>query len=175
MRPTYRLGEAVIGTIDFTSPSSISRLPAQAPTYAVLAELESAERVDASLALRSSNSINRVTRKVHAAVRENTLFSRQISFYLTIPSTATPTFETTGVSLVWRLRVEFTTERQVQGLGLDPAGESEGGELLEELGSDERGTTLIARERLVADTFEIEVPLKVFGTPGIEATGDGRG
>ena len=30
---------------------------------------------------------------------------------------------------------------------------------------------MIARERLVADTFEIEVPLKVVGTPGIEAAG----
>jgi hypothetical protein len=171
LRPAYRLGEAVIGTIDFTAPSPTSGIPPPSPTYAVLAELESAERVDASLALRSGNSINRVTRKVHAATRENTLFSRQISFNLTIPSTATPTFETTGVNLVWRLRVEFTTERQVQGLGLDAVGESDGGELLEELGRDERGTTLIARERLVADTFEVEVPLKVFGTPGIEAVG----
>jgi RAB6A-GEF complex partner protein 2 len=176
LRPAYRLGEAVIGTIDFTAPVSALRAPAHSPTYAVVAELESAERVDPSLALRSSNSINRVTRKVQAAVRENTLFSRQVSFSLTIPATATPTFETTGVSLVWRLRVEFTTERQAQGLGLGGAEEGENGELLEELGSDERGTTSIARERLLAETFEIEVPLKVFGTPGVEPVSvDGEG
>ncbi|KAK3686642.1 Golgi membrane exchange factor (Ric1p-Rgp1p) subunit [Vermiconidia calcicola] len=156
LRPAYRLGEAVIGTIDFTAPSTDS---GQAPTYSVLAELESAERVDPSLALRSSTSINRVTRKIHASCRENTLFARQMSFNLTIPSTATPTFETTGVSLVWKLKVEFTT------------GSPGDGELLEEIGSDERGTTLIARERLGADSFEIEVPLKVFGVPGIDAMG----
>ena len=176
LRPAYRLGEAVIGTIDFTASGSTSRATAQSPTYAVLAELESAERVDPSLALRSGNSINRVTRKVHAAVRENTLFSRQVSFNLVIPSTATPTFETTGVSLIWRLRVEFTTERQAQGLGLGGTDEAENEELLEELGSDERGTTSIARERLLADTFEIEVPLKIFGTPGVEPVSvDGEG
>ena len=172
LRPAYRLGEAVIGTIDFTTPSPTSSLPSPSPTYALLAELESAERVDPSLALRSSNSINRVTRRVHASVRENALFARQVSFALTIPATATPTFETTGVSLVWKLRVEFTTERQVAGLGFEGAGDMEGqAELLEELGSDERGVTLIARERLLADTFEIEVPLKVFGAVGVEARG----
>ena len=169
LRPAYRLGEAVIGTIDFTAPPPTSTLPPQTPTYSVLAELESAERVDPSLALRSSTSINRVTRKIHAALRENTLFARQISFSLSIPSTATPTFETTGVSLVWKLRVEFTTERQQQGLGLLGSADTHSEELLEEIGSDERGTTMIARERLMADTFEIEVPLKVYGAPGIEA------
>ena len=166
LRPAYRIGEVVIGTIDFTAPFPESGLPNQAPTYSVVAEIESVERVDPSLALRSSSSINRVTRKVHASLRENTLFARRISFNLGIPTVATPTFETTGVSLVWRLRVEFTTQRQVQVSGVD-AGQDDG-ELLEEISSDERGTTLIARERLMADTFEIQVPLKVYGAPGIE-------
>ena len=169
LRAAYRLGEAVTGTIDFTAPTSESGLPPQLPTYSVVAELESAERVDGSLALRSNSSINRVTRKVHSALRENVLFARQISFNLTIPSIATPTFETTGVTLVWRLRVEFTTERQLQGLGLHGQIGPDGSDLLEALGTDERGTTLIAKERLMADTFEIAVPLKVYGAPGIEA------
>lgn len=64
--------------------------------------------------------------------------------------------------------MEFTTQRQmIQGLGIDDVpGDAE--ELLEELGSDERGTSFIARERLAAETFEIEVPLKVYGAPGID-------
>ena len=66
------------------------------------------------------------------------------------------------------MRVEFTTERQLQGLGLDVV-DKNGNELLEELETDERGATLIAKERLMADTFEVEVPLKVYGAPGIEA------
>ena len=169
LRPAYRLGEAVIGMLDFTAPPPESNMPPQVPTYAALIELESSERVDPSLALRSSHSINRVTRKVHASAHENTIFARQVGFCLAVPASATPTFETTGVSLAWNLRIEFTTQRQqVQGLGI--AVQQSGGEdeLLEELGSDERGTVLIARERLMVETFEIAVPLKVFGAAGID-------
>lgn len=187
LRPAYRLGEAVIGTIDFTapSPSSATTASPHIPTYAVLVELESAEQIDASLALRSKSSIHRVTRKTHAAVRENTLFARHISFNLTIPPTATPSFDTTGVSLVWRLRVEFTVPRQGQpppviDIGGDEdddepeagAAKTDAGELLEEIGRDERGVTFIAKERLWAETFEIGVPLRVYGVP---AEGEGEG
>ena len=168
LRPAFKLGEAVIGTIDLTA---LPDAPPHAPMYGVLIELESAERVDPSLALRSTNSINRVTRKVHASSRENTLFAHQVSFNLTIPSTATPTFETTGVSLGWKLKVEFTVQRQVQGLGIEGGGQAGGEALLEELGRDERGVTMIAKERLLAETFEIAVPIKVFGAPGVEGVG----
>lgn len=166
LRPAYRLGETVIGTIDLTAPPPIPGTSSPAPTYSVLIELESAEHVDPSLALRSSHSINRVTRKVYASVRENGLFARQISFNLAIPSNAAPSFETTGVSLAWRLKVEFMTQRQVRGLGIESNGQGE--ELLEELATDDRGTTLIAKERLPADTFEIAVPLKVYGAVGLD-------
>ncbi|RMX71919.1 hypothetical protein D0869_15144 [Hortaea werneckii] len=203
LRPAYKIGESVLGTLDFTSsalPTNTSS-PSQAPTYSVLISLETAERVDPSLALRSAHSIQRVTRKVHASAAETTLFARQIGFNLAIPTTATPGFETTGVSLVWNLRVEFTVQRQPHhhqqqssnrvpshqqemGLGISshsgrgsPAAtstvvgvreqeeEREGSQLLEELGTDERGTALIARERLPAETFEIAVPLRVYGAP----------
>ncbi|KAF2172896.1 hypothetical protein M409DRAFT_49409 [Zasmidium cellare ATCC 36951] len=169
LRPAFRLGEAVIGTIDLTAPAPVPGTSSPAPTYSVLVELESAEHVDPSLALRSSHSINRVTRKVYASVRDNALFARQISFNLAIPSNAAPSFETTGISLAWRLKVEFMTQRAVRGLGIESNGQ--GDELLEELASDERGTTLIAKERLPADTFEIAVPLKVYGAVGLDVVG----
>jgi len=172
LRPAYRLGEAVIGTVDFAAPPSNAGSPSPAATYAAVVELETIERVDPSLALRSSSSISRVTRKVHASLHGNTLFARRICFNLTIPPTATPSFETTGVSLLWALKVHFTTQRrqqqqqQAHGLGIDGGEQNEGDEeLLEEIGSDERGTVLIAREWLVADTFEVAVPLRVYGTP----------
>lgn len=166
LRPAYRLGESVIGTFNFANFSTGPSTTAQAPIYSLLVELESAEQIDASLALRSSNSIGRVTRKVYATCRQNSLFARQVSFSLAIPSSAAPSFETTGVSLTWRLKVEFTTHRQIQGLGIE--GTDGDSNLLEELGSDERGTTYIAKERLPADTFEIAVPLKVYGAIGID-------
>ncbi|KAI7587881.1 hypothetical protein KC316_g4781, partial [Hortaea werneckii] len=184
LRPAYKIGESVLGTLDFIPTTTTTTSPTQAPTYTVQISLETAERVDPSLALRSAHSIQRVTRKIHATAVENTLFARQIGFNLAIPTTATPGFETTGVSLVWNLRVEFTVQRQQSnrvpsrqemGLGISshsgrgsPAATStveEGSQLLEELGTDERGTAMIARERLPAETFEIAVPLRVYGAP----------
>lgn len=174
LRPAYRLGEAVIGNIDFTTPITASSQ--QASTYSVLLELESAERVDPSLALRSGNSIHRVTRKIHASARESSLFARSISFNLGIPTHATPTFETTGVNLVWKLRVEFTTERQLPfgGQGMleeRTPGQSDGGDLLEEIGRDDRGVSLLAKERLNAETFEVAVPVRLYGAQGTEGLG----
>lgn len=164
LRPAYRLGEAVTGNINFTAPWESQ---GQAASYSVLIELESSETVDPSLALRSNTSIHRVTRKVHALQRENSLFARQLTFNLAVPSIASPSFETTGVSLAWRLKIEFTTQRHVSGPGNDL--NSTGGDLLEEIAGDDRGTTSIAKERLAADTFEIAVPIKVFGALGIDA------
>lgn len=46
LRPAYRLGETIIGTIDFTMPHTSRDDSEQAPTYSVNLELESAERVD---------------------------------------------------------------------------------------------------------------------------------
>jgi hypothetical protein len=172
LRPAYRLGETIIGTIDFTMPANVGDGPDQAATYSVNLELESAERVDPSLALRSVSSIQRVTRKVHASVRENSLFARSLSFSLAIPANATPTFETTGVSLLWRLRVEFTTERQPAQISWPEDDDHENSqELLEEIGRDERGANLLARERLMAETFEIAVPLRIYGAQGVDGLG----
>jgi len=61
IRSSYKLGEAVIGTLDFTALPSDSGMVPSAQTYAILVELLSAEHVDPSLALRSENSINRVS------------------------------------------------------------------------------------------------------------------
>lgn len=167
LRPAYRLGEAVIGTLNFTAPGVSPNALIQASNYSVVVELESSEHVDPSLALRSNNSIHRVTRKVHALQKENSLFARQISFNLAIPSYASPSFETTGVSLVWRLKIEFTTQRLVTGQKPDLNGAA--AELMDEISRDERGITSIAKERLAADTFEIAVPIKVFGAFGVES------
>lgn len=172
LRPAYRLGETVIGTIDFTTADPATTADReQTSTYSVNLELESAERVDPSLALRSSSSIQRVTRKVHASARENSLFARSISFSLAIPPHAAPTFETTGVSLVWRLRVEFTTERQPATVSWLDDGQEQDRELLLEIGRDDRGLNLLAKERLLAETFEIAVPITVYGAQGIEGLG----
>jgi len=149
-RPAYRLGEIVTVAIDFTD--------AEIPSYAVHASLESSEKVEHSISLRSEASILRVTRKVYASHSESTLFARRVVFSPTIPITATPEFITSGVSLEWRIRIEFVTPHlastEETGLYTD---------LLEEVSRDDRGIILGSAEVLDCESFEIAVPLRVYG------------
>jgi hypothetical protein len=148
-RPAYRLGETITAAIDFTN--------AQIPCYAIHASLETSEKVDNSIALRSEASILRVTRKVHVSHSESALFARRVVFSPTIPVSATPEFITSGVSLDWRVRVEFVTPRLLGDTGQSYA------DLLEEVSSDDRGVVLAAAEALDCESFEIAVPLRVYG------------
>ncbi|SMR42843.1 unnamed protein product [Zymoseptoria tritici ST99CH_1E4] len=174
LRPAYRLGESVLGTLDFTA------LPSAQVCYAVNLTLESSEIIDSSLALRSSSSVLRATRKIHAAQSVNTLFSRRVAFSLAVPADVAPGFETSGVGVRWRVRVEFVVgrekvrvEEEEKGGGDDEEdGEDHG--LWETVGKDERGVVRIARERLGAEEFGIEVPIRVLGAVGVEA-GNGEG
>lgn len=183
-RPAYRLGETVTMAVDFTG--------AEIPCYAVHAALETAERVDPSLAMRSEASIHRASRKVHVFSSEATLYSRRMIFSPTIPVTATPEFVTSGVSLEWKIRLEFvvpsqdaeprTVEEQhddeddddeddmesdnVQEKRLIPETKSHQGPhpLLEEISRDDRGgLVLVAAENLSCESFEVAVPLRVYG------------
>lgn len=183
-RPAYRLGEAVTMAVDFSG--------AEIPCYAVHAALETAERVDPGLALRSEASVHRVTRKIHVSSSEATLYSRRAVFSPTIPVAATPEFVTSGVSLEWKIRLEFVVPAQDDG---DHADSSRGGEdraededdeeesggasrpqnqhqqvpwgqhpLLEEISRDDRGgLVLVAAENITCESFEVAVPLRVYG------------
>lgn len=157
-RPAYRLGEVVTMAIDFTD--------ADIPCYAVHTTLETSEKVDPSLAIRSESSIHRVTRKVYSSSSEATMYSRRVTFKPTIPITATPEFVTSGVSLEWKIRIEFV----VPSTGSDSPDESERRAphpLLEQISQDEKGgTVLVAVENLICESFEIAVPLRVYGAVG---------
>ncbi|KAK8039252.1 hypothetical protein PG993_007663 [Apiospora rasikravindrae] len=155
-RPAYRLGESVTMAIDFTG--------AETPCYAIHAALETSERIDPSLAIRSEASVHRVTRKTFGSASEATLFARRIVFNPTIPINATPEFVTSGLSLEWKIRIEFVVpsssvedaEGNRRAQGPHP--------LLEEIGRDDRGgLVLVAAENLECESFEVAVPLKVYG------------
>jgi hypothetical protein len=150
-RPAYRLGETVSAVIDFTN--------SDIPCYSIHISLETAEKVDPAIALRSNASIYRVTRKMHASFSENALFAQRLSFFPTIPPNSTPEFITSGVSLEWKLRIEFITPRLLH----EDGEEAYWDELLEEVASDDRGVVLAAVERLPAESFEVQVPIRVFG------------
>jgi hypothetical protein len=150
-RPAYRLGETMSAVIDFTD--------SHIPCYSLHVSLETSEKVDPAIALRSNASIYRVTKKAHASFSASALFAQRLAFSPTIPPNATPEFITSGVSLEWKLRVEFITPRLMQ----DDGGGATWDDLLEEVSSDDRGVILAAAQRLPAESFEIQVPIRVYG------------
>jgi hypothetical protein len=159
-RPAYRLGEAVSMAIDFSG--------AEIPCYAVHAALETSERIDPSLAIRSEASIHRVTRKVYGSSSEATMFARRIVFNPTIPIAATPEFVTSSLSLEWKIRIEFVVAASASANRVDDPEDQpavrEPHALLEEISRDDRGgLVLVAAETLECESFEVAVPLRVYG------------
>ncbi|KAL8706808.1 MAG: hypothetical protein Q9201_000179 [Fulgogasparrea decipioides] len=151
-RPAYRLGEVIPITIDLHK-SDIQ-------CFSLHVTLETAEHVDPSLALRSQASISRVSRKIHATQHESTISATRVCFNLAIPSNSTPEFVTSGVSLEWSLRFEFVTSNQIESEE-DPEGTPHG--LLEKVAEDERGSVLAAVEAMSCESFDVTLPLRVYG------------
>lgn len=163
-RPSYRLGETMSAVIDFTD--------SHIPCYSIHISLETSEKVDPAIALRSNASIYRVTKKVHASFSDNALFARKLAFSPTIPPNATPEFITSGISLEWKLRIEFITPRLAFAEGEEHVWD----DLLEEISSDDRGVILAAAQRLPAESFEVQVPIRVYGAvSGVPEAPDGEG
>lgn len=157
-RPSYRLGEVVTLAIDL--------IGADIPCYAIHTTLETAEKVDPSLAVRSESSIQRVTRKVYATSSDTTLYSRRVVFTPTIPISATPEFITSGVSLEWKVRVEFVVPSRGEGADREET-KPQSHPLLEQISQDERGgLVLAAAENLTCESFDVLVPLRVYGAVG---------
>ena len=150
-RPAYRLGEAVPVAIDFHE-SEIS-------CYSLHATLETSETINPAIALRSTASIQRVTRRIHASQFESTIAARKVLFNPTIPTASTPEFITSGINHEWKLRFEFVTSL------LGDAEEPEEGidVLMEEVARDERGSVHAAVQGLPCETFDVTVPLRVYG------------
>ncbi|KAF7594070.1 hypothetical protein BBP40_010207 [Aspergillus hancockii] len=150
-RPSHRLGETIIATVNFAD--------AALPCYAIRATLETSEKVSGSLAVRSGASIRRATRKVHASFFENTLYSTRVVFSPAIPISATPTILTSGVNHAWELRFEFVTPNMHTDSGTGPSGAT----LLEAVHEDDRGRIMNALENLGCESFEISIPITVYG------------
>ena len=150
-RPAYRLGEAIPVTIDFKE-SGIS-------CYSLHATLETAETIDPAIALRSKASVQRATRRIHASQFESSISARRIFFSPIIPLMSAPEFITSGVNLEWKLRFEFVTARLVD---VEVPEEDTCG-LTEEVARDERGIVQAAVQGLPCETFDVTVPLRVYG------------
>ena len=147
-RPAYRLGENLSVAVDFRG--------AEVPCYSLNISLETSEIVDPSIALRSSSSIYRATRRIHASSSEDTLFAEKAVFGAMIPTNVAPEFLTTGVQLRWKIHFEFVT-------GTHNEESLQNAELLEEVGQDERGRTFAAIQRLSCESFDVDVPIRMYG------------
>ena len=150
-RPAYRLGEAVPIAVDFQD-SGVS-------CYSLYATLETAETIDPAIALRSKASVQRATRRIYASQFESAISARKFFFSPIIPTASTPEFFTSGINLEWKLRFEFVTTRL--GDADESVEETEG--LMEEVARDERGSVHAAVQLLPCETFDVTVPLKVYG------------
>ena len=151
-RASHRLGETVTATVDFTE----TRLRC----FSLRSTLETTEKINPALALRSATSIARVTRRIYASQFENILFAKRTVFSPFIPVGATPTLLTSGVNLNWALRFEFATVVQMSHHESDEAEEYS---LLEEVVRDERGIIEAAVESAECETFEVSIPITVYG------------
>jgi RAB6A-GEF complex partner protein 2 len=152
-RTLHRLGESVTASVDLSN--------GQMPCYSLRCALETTEKVNPALALRSAASIARLSRRVYRLQSENSLFAERIVFTPSIPVTATPTLLTSGVNLDWALRFEFVTTRVADVT--DENEETAGKELLESVAKDDRGSILAAVETLLCETFEVSIPITVYG------------
>ena len=152
LRTSYKVSETVPFEVNFTDTNL--------PCYALHIALESYDSVDPSIALRSISSIKRATRQVHASRTLHTGYARRLGSDLVIPSTATPSFSTSALEHNWVLRVEFMTpksdELDLHGFEWPP--------LLQSLSTDDRVTISVAASNLVTEIFDVEIPLKVFGS-----------
>ncbi|KAK4697132.1 hypothetical protein P7C71_g893, partial [Lecanoromycetidae sp. Uapishka_2] len=81
-----------------------------------------------------------------------------------IPGTATPEFITSGISLEWSLRFEFVTGR----VGDVEESDESPDDLMEEVARDERGSVNAAVQVLPCETFDVSVPLRVYGAVGFD-------
>ncbi|MCJ1472215.1 hypothetical protein MMC13_000862 [Lambiella insularis] len=147
-RPVYRLGESIFAIIDFQD--------ARIPCYTLNVSLETSEIIDPSLALRSSSSIHRATRRVYASSTEDITFAQKAVFTAMIPTNVAPEFLTSGIQFQWRLHFEFVTGRYDEEIFQDE-------ELLEEVMNDDKGRTLAAVQTLPCETFDVDVPIRVYG------------
>ncbi|KAF7728895.1 hypothetical protein EC973_005290 [Apophysomyces ossiformis] len=149
IKTAYRLGEPVMGVLDFEG--------AALSTFEVSIFLESNEAVEPSIALRQPHQIARISRKCHAEHHSFCLGHRQLAFSLPIPTIASPEFQTTGVKLQYYLKFEFITSTQNESI-FSP--------LFLPINVDNRHKHYQSAQQVDVSTFDCQIPIRVYGSPG---------
>lgn len=128
VKSAFRLGDTVNFTLLLNLPASdtYGTIARAARVFRIAARLETHELVETTIAKKSPQQIQSLTRRLHAEHHETTLDSGRIGIALAIPSGATPDFASSGgksraelyllsareltlrsVKLQWTLRVSF--------------------------------------------------------------------
>ncbi|KAL0083585.1 Rgp1-domain-containing protein [Phycomyces blakesleeanus] len=148
IKTAYRLGEPVMGVLDFQG--------AALSTFEVSILLESSEIVEPSIALRQPQHIARISRKCHAEHHSFCLGHRRLAFSLPIPAIASPEFQTTGVKLQYYLKFEFITSN-----GSNPLAPP-----FIPINIDERHRHYQALQDVQVSTFDCQIPIRIYGSSG---------
>ncbi|KAI9019984.1 Rgp1-domain-containing protein [Phycomyces nitens] len=148
IKTAYRLGEPVMGVLDFQG--------AALPTFEVSILLESSEIVEPSIALRQPQHITRISRRCHAEHHSFCLGHRRLAFSLPIPATSSPEFQTTGVKLQYYLKFEFITSN-----GSNPLAPP-----FIPINIDERHRHYQALQDVQVSTFDCQIPIRIYGSSG---------
>ncbi|KAI8391357.1 Rgp1-domain-containing protein [Radiomyces spectabilis] len=157
IKTAYRLGEPVMGVLDFDGAALL--------TYKVSILLESVEVVESSIALRQPQHIARVSRKCHAEFHSFCLYNQRLSFSLPIPSIASPEFQTTGVKLQYHLKFQFVTNIQPPVTEAKPSASSPAAPNIP-INTDEKHRHYQCLQDIEVSTFDCQIPIRVYGSPG---------
>uniref|UniRef100_A0A060T9T0 ARAD1D21274p n=1 Tax=Blastobotrys adeninivorans TaxID=409370 RepID=A0A060T9T0_BLAAD len=143
-RPAYRVGEDVVILLDF-SDAALS-------CYHVTASLETTEKLDASITDKTPAEQLSMTRRVYAQLTSSSFSDAKAHFDFTIPSTATPKFDTSVSSLSWSLKLDFITSAHPHQTDL------------QRFHSDENGTILVPPTSMECESVSCRIPLNVLPT-----------
>ncbi|KTW28515.1 hypothetical protein T552_01774 [Pneumocystis carinii B80] len=157
LKLSYSLGETITGVIDFSS--------SKIPCYYVKFFLETTEIIEESITNCSKSNISQATRKTYDSYSETTLCASRIQFKLLIPTKAPFSFKTSGVSLLWTIRLEITiplTSEQLNNEDYSPAKTLTLPKLVKENYRDYRETHYFASFSLECETFYCTIPIMVF-------------
>ena len=119
VKSKYRLGDTLSGVVTINSKGSYARI------VRVAVHLESHEEIQPDVATMASSRSLKMTKRVVTSSHESTLDAGQVSFALPIPSGATPDFTTSGVKLLWTVRLSLLTLASVKPPPLPKASEND--------------------------------------------------
>lgn len=145
-KPVFRVGEDIVLLLDF-SDSVLS-------CYHVTASLETTEQVSSDVAKRSEQETQMATRRIFSQLAQATFSGSKTHFDFTIPSTATPQFTTSDISLNWSIKLDFITSTRKQTSK----------SILKPLHMDDNGDLKAPSRVLECETFSARIPLHVYPT-----------